>query len=265
MFQAFGEALKPLLRRLGEFFDLFDLSFFVSGGISLLAGLYLLHTAGVEVDADGVGLAVAMLLLAYVLGLGCFTFGRSLRTPLGWLMPKTGGQVDSSVPFGRKLRDAAIEHGLDDDPIVGPYLEADGAKTRLYPRIWAETRDRAGLRASFDFANHSWVLAATYDGVAAASLLWAFALLTGYLPGMEADLPASLIPLLAAGLVGFSVLCSYEARRHGEHQMESLMATMAHLRQARTEAEHARAAASGLLPPIAAPAPPKAPEPPPAP
>lgn len=54
------EALRPLLEKLLSFFDVFDLSFFVSGGACVLAAFLLLDGAGWSVPAglDGLTLAV---------------------------------------------------------------------------------------------------------------------------------------------------------------------------------------------------------------
>lgn len=285
MLQAIGTALSPILKRIADFFDLFDLSFFVSGGISLLALAYVVAMAqpglrrdaavaaagaaaedaselgdvldvsardliedGLQAAGDvasglrlpedpGVGWAVACLLLAYVLGLGCFAAGRVLRHPLEMLMPRTEGAARSKRDFGRVLCEAVRDHGLDTDDIVGTYVHGNVANRRLYARMWTEIRERPDLRDSFAFIQHSWVLAATYDGVAAASLLWAAAIGLGWHPQMRSPIPASLIPVAITGLLLFAVLASYEARRHGEHQLESLLATMAHLRQTRAEAK----------------------------
>jgi hypothetical protein len=256
MLQALAEAIKPILQRIADFFDLFDLSFFVSGGISLMAVVYLARGSGLEIPGEpGAAWALATLVLAYFLGLICFAVGRSFRRLLGWLRDLARG--GPGLPFSRQLYDMVQDHGLGDDDIVGTYVREQEARPRLYARMWAEIRQRPELKESFDFINHSWVLAATYDGVAAAALVWAGALLLGLevaavepalaaAPGVLPNLldPSAtttyllgepLVTPIVLALIAFSVVASWEARRHGEHQAEALMATMAHLQQQRTE------------------------------
>lgn len=262
MLEALANAIKPILQRIADFFDLFDLSFFVSGGISLMAVLYLARGSGVQMPGEaGAGWALACLVLAYFLGLICFAVGRSLRRLLGWVRDLVLEMRDKrKEPFGKRLYEMVDHHGLLEDEIVGTYVTRDGdlpvARTRLYSRMWAEIRERPKLKESFEFINHSWILAATYDGVAAAALVWAGALVLGKdLVGSEAGAsttlpdglfdPQAAVTMLQEPLVTpivitlaiFAVIASFEARRHGEHQVEALIATMAHLKQSRAEGD----------------------------
>lgn len=265
MLEALATAIRPILQRIADFFDLFDLSFFVSGGISLMAVLYLARGSGVEMPGQpGVGWALACLVLAYFLGLICFAVGRSLRRFLGWVRGVVRDLRNTpTTPFAQRLYEMVSDHGLVEDDIVGTYVSRDGpapaAKGRLYSRMWAEIRERPDLKESFDFIQHSWILAATYDGVAAAALMWAGALLLGKelaasvaiaatgtttLPDGLLDPQAAvtmlqepLVTPIVVALAVFAVIASFEARRHGEHQAEALIATMAHLKQSRAEGD----------------------------
>ncbi len=272
MIEALAKAFGPILKRIGEFFDLFDLSFFVSGGITLLAVIYLARGAGIPMPANaGVGWAVACLVLAYFLGLICFAVGRSFRRLVGGIRDTIlvfRGKAEE--PYGERLYDIVADHGLIEDDIVGIYVKTEGKKEavkgRLIARMWAELRERPGLKESFDYVNHSWVLAATYDGVAAAALIWSGALLLGKelaaqaagkaveagaplasLPDDPFD-PAATVTMLTEPLVTpivtalliFAVIASLEARRSREDQSETLVATMAHLNQEQMENQSGR-------------------------
>src|SRR5258706_3852183 len=75
-----GEALKAIFAKVGDFFDIFDLSFFVSGAVCL-AALVAWNAVGgfFEIGlADGYQL-IAVALGCYVLGLICFAGGRAPR------------------------------------------------------------------------------------------------------------------------------------------------------------------------------------------
>ena len=256
MLQALAQAIKPILQRIADFFDLFDLSFFVSGGISLMAVIYLARGSGLEMPGEpGVAWALACLVMAYFLGLICFAVGRTLRRLLGRIRDFARGTRGQN--FDDLLYEMLTDHGLADDDIVGTYVKDKKARPRLYSRMWAEIRERPDLKESFDFINHSWILAATYDGVAAAALVWSGALVLGVdlaatdpalaaEPGVLPNLletttnPAYLLgePLVtpvALALLVFAVIASWEARLHREHQVEALVATMAHLKQSKVE------------------------------
>src|SRR4051812_45093539 len=80
MVKELAEAWKAIFTRVGEFFDIFDLSFFVSGAVCLAALGYWNHLDHFYEGASlGEYRVVAGAVSCYVLGLLCFAVGRRLR------------------------------------------------------------------------------------------------------------------------------------------------------------------------------------------
>ena len=78
-----ADALKALFARLGSFFDLFDLSFLVSGSLTLAALVVLAQLANrhLPFQLEGWVRTAVIILGTYVLGLICFAIGRWIRIP----------------------------------------------------------------------------------------------------------------------------------------------------------------------------------------
>jgi uncharacterized membrane protein YciS (DUF1049 family) len=160
--------LRSVFDRIGEFFNLFDLSFFVSGTATFSAVLYWFlrqktdfALARLPSWAYIVGLAVA----CYICGLLSFAAGRICTTKLP-----------------RKKRTQLLERALKGHNLeakVHSYLES-GDKSdrldRLYERLWVEVRQAQKHIISFSLLRRYWVMAATYDGVAISCLAWAVVL-----------------------------------------------------------------------------------------
>lgn len=241
-----ADSLHNLLRKLGEFFDIFDLSFIVAGAVGLSAVLPWATEIEIPVTLPETGWlrGAAIIVGCYVAGLLCFAFGRylratvfpSIRLAVGWALSRSKSldtknfvkrlRLDNLERFENVIRNSANAHGFGDDYFVQRYLREKHGGWWLYIRLWAELRQREGLSSSLSFLNRSWVLTATFDGVAAALLLWAMSLLLRFLSptGAQAD-----YRLLCATAVfaTISFICSREAQRYAYNQAEEIMATLA--------------------------------------
>lgn len=168
-----SDQTSALLDRLTSVLDVFDLSFLISGGSGVAAILCSMHAAGYldGMDSQPVWLlAIGLLLVTYVLGLLCFTVGRSLRMS-GWIVYRPESMESHLLGelqnFGVTLEGVALE-------LVVP----DIAKTRrdgsepLYNLCWARIRHSESSAASLRLLTRYWVLAATCDGIAASLLIW---------------------------------------------------------------------------------------------
>jgi hypothetical protein len=218
-----GEALKTIFGKISAFFDLFDLSFFVSGAVSLSALIFWLHLADRKLlfELQGWLRVLAIILGCYVNGLFCFAAGRWVH----WIR-RTKTIKDSNVHFEEILK----AHGLDDEKPFKDYLDrkdVDGIR-RLYIRLWAEVRQMDQLSPSLSLLNRYWVMAATYDGLAIALLVWLVVFifwLTGF--GVASPLnPFIGIPIIVA-LAGMAFRCFMESGRLVSNQREELVATIA--------------------------------------
>ncbi len=231
-------AVKPLLNKFIDFFDIFDLSFVVAGATFTAALAWDRRTQALNipelVEAPWLRV-VALILAAYISGMTCFAVGRLVRTKLTKLFNRP---PPIAVLFDHLLRHGAIQRidtpqgekqrfTVDDKdriPWLARYVEGPGGGNpeALYVRMWAEVRQQERLASSFSLMRRYWVSAATLDGLFVALLTWAYFLLpTG-------DVPARVgwVPSLFAG-VG-AVFCLWEARRYAKYQLEELVATVMH-------------------------------------
>jgi hypothetical protein len=152
-----GEALKTIFGKISAFFDLFDLSFFVSGAVSLSALIFWLHLAGKQVpfNLQGWLKVLAIILGCYVSGLFCFAVGRWIH----WFQRKKHEKKSND-----HFREILEAHGLADERPFSDYLSRAKGIRRLYTRLWAEVRQMDQLSPSLSLLNRYWVMAATYDG-----------------------------------------------------------------------------------------------------
>jgi hypothetical protein len=245
-----AKAVKPLFDKFIDFFDIFDLSFFVSGATFVAAiawaGLTpsLAQLIGLEsIDGDGAwfanseapGIGVAMLVLAsYVSGMTCFALGRFVRK---WVFRGKDRLTGDDRRRATSLLDELVRHGMlarrpegsgfrvtqngRRIPWLSRYVDGDYAQDNaLYVRMWAEVRQRERLSPSFSLLRRYWVSAATLDGLFVAFGTWAVLL------ALDAGDVREWFPPLATAIgAGF---CLREAQRYGVYQREELVATLLH-------------------------------------
>jgi hypothetical protein len=221
--------LGAVLQRIADFFDIFDLSFIISGAVTGTALCYLAWRAQTPLPPlpQGWSAAVALVVASYVLGMLCFAIGRWFRAPWRSKIVE-GGKHD-------RLLTILEAHGLSNTKPISTYLNRAGVRgeMRLYVRLWAEVRQCPDLAPSFYLLRRYWVMAATYDGMFVALLVWVIVILAGMLgvgatPSPNATLGAFIVVVLLLS----AVACSREAGRYVEYQMEELVASIAAKRAA---------------------------------
>jgi len=230
-----AELIKVIVAKISALFDVFDVSFFVSGGACMLAFAYLRSVYGSAMPYPQGALAVAAAVVgSYIAGLLCFATGRWLRRRVLGLL----WQGD----FEARLRQAMSAHGLDKDPSLAPYFERKAKARDIYPRLWAEIRQADDLKASFDLLRSYWVRAAVYDGLLCVIVIWGLAI------GISLFEPNGLMQAREVGAVIFLCLliglaaCSREAARSDEYQVDEIVATLAYAREKRAEIRAEKAA-----------------------
>jgi len=241
-----GEALqgiKPLFDKLAELFGVFDLSFFVSGAVTV--GGVLLAEQQLDVFREPVatgGERLAVVIVgAYVAGLFNFAIGRNLRRR------RARALVDGADVRSPRLRRLVEEHGLDrfDDvgDLVRAYEEARSSRERpagtpepdldaLNVRLWAELRQDRRYAPSLAFLNHYWMLAATYDGLAVAVWSWFPGLLLWICGKEGVEFPEEFLICVTVAVLLFALTCACcrEASRYDRYQDQELVATIATVR-----------------------------------
>jgi hypothetical protein len=224
-----AELIKVIVAKISALFDVFDVSFFVSGGACMLAFAYLRTIYGEALPFPDGALAVAAAIVgSYITGLLCFASGRWLRRRIfgrPWQ-----GDLDA------RLRDALSAHGLDKDASLARYFDRPAKGRHLYPRLWAEVRQADDLKVSFDLLRSYWVRAAVYDGLLCVLVIWGLAVgISMFEPrGLEGarEVGAVILGCVVFGLVA----CSREAARSDEYQIDEIAATLAYAREKRAEA-----------------------------
>jgi hypothetical protein len=225
-----GDALKTIFDKIGGFFDIFDLSFLVSGAVSVSALLFAGYLTGKQLSAllEGWWQITALILACYVNGLICFALGRALRM---WIMP---GKREGK--FNGFFIGLLHTHGLVSKKPICEYITLNDqhnpvekvkhAAWRLYVRLWAEVRHAEPFKPSLAFLNRYWVMAATYDGLAISLLIWLVVIvLSDTLLAVTWSLWIKIsLPLLFLILVA---VCWREANRYFEYQVEELVAVIA--------------------------------------
>jgi hypothetical protein len=223
-----GEALKILFMKVGDFFDIFDLSFFVSGIASASAIIFGAELAGTNLTPIFQSRLWILLggLLAYISGLASFAAGRWLRQTLVPILRRKNRYDDFDEHFNRVLKG----HGLVEEDPFKSYLARTKVRGiwRLYVRLWAELRHSDTVVPSLQLLRRYWVMAATYDGIAISFMLWSFlTFLVTFDVAKIASIPKIVGLPIAIGLLILFVCAIREASRYVDYQVEELVATIA--------------------------------------
>ena len=216
-----GEALQTIFAKIGDFFDILDLSFLISGAAVLGAVWFWADSYRVVWPALwGGGITLVVLFVAsYWSGMICFAIGRWLRGLI--FRPKKY--------FEEPLLKILESHGLSKKAPYKDYIGKNSHELRyLYNRMWAELREAAELTNSMALCRRYWVMAATYDGVGFAALVWFFTLLFcrfNPMPAQPASWPNFILLEVIFGLA--FIFCLREAGRYKINQIEELAASLA--------------------------------------
>jgi hypothetical protein len=218
------KSLSSIFEKISEFFDLFDLSFFVSGATASSAIFFWMYLAETNLLTGlGNGWQILVVVLAfYISGLVCFAVGRWFRTEIF--------RQQYQNEFDRHFRQVLEIHGLASQEPFKEYLNNATYRGiwRLYTRLWAEARQCPTLIPSFSLLKRYWVMAATYDGVAFATFIWIavfFNWCLGY--GLQERLNWQ-VGVIAILLLAFiAKACMREAGRYVKYQVEELVASIA--------------------------------------
>jgi hypothetical protein len=214
-----AEGVRTLFSRLGEFFHIFDLSFLVSGVLTLSALIFLFMRLGFRLELPFAGWVsgLALIIVAYVCGLVSFALGRSLN---GKLFRRTALANLKAAVVGQGLTGEAVRKFLDSEEPTGFPL------WRLYIRLWQQLAYKHPHSVAFHHLSRYWAMAATYDGVAVSLMVWTIVVTPVDLFGsVYLSLPLTLVVMLA--LLFASLLCLRQGAKYYEFQVEDLVAALA--------------------------------------
>jgi hypothetical protein len=228
-----AEALKLIFGKIGDFLDVFDLSFIVSGALGFSA-LFLwaeFINLPLPIGIHG-GVQIFLIVFAcYVNGMIFFAAGRFIRRTFSTLFPGGIAPGDKGKKFDELFLNIMQAHGLADQEPFKLYIDRTQQRGiwRLYVRLWAEVRQVDRLAPSFLLLRRYWIMAATYDGLAVALALW-IVFIGRWLVGFK-HAPVNIswevaIPLIIC-LAVFATACLAESGRYLEYQIEELVASIA--------------------------------------
>lgn len=252
-----GDAVKKFLTSVSDLFEVFDLSFFIAGILSATGVVALASVSGrgvllnkvLAMSGDPLGV-IALLVMVYIAGLISFALGRRLKRVVQWarlagrrqlrrLVPSLPYEDPRSVAAGlvrihgvdpalarrygfsfegeaRRLRAAEPEAG-DQDASPATTVTMPAGETALARRLWVAVRDRTDVAESLQTLKRYRVLAATYDGVATAAVLWGYVALRWLGARAEAW-------LAVGGVLLVAWLCFRQATGYERARLEELIA-----------------------------------------
>lgn len=232
--EEFVKVLKPLFEKLSDFFDIFDLSFFVSGFSTALV-IYVWGTHR-DILPDITLKEVSILyvvLICYIFGIINFAFGRLLRMFVS-MFGKIGNKfkVLNLVRYNKSdelIKRIISAHGLDDQPIIVEYLNRQQTYRgvwRFYVRLWARIRREEDLSNSFKLLKRYWVMAATYDGLSTTCFITCILSLDATYGYFGDPIFNNTRYGIVLAIIFFSLIwiCKIEAKRYTDYQMEELIA-----------------------------------------
>jgi hypothetical protein len=217
-----AQGFRNISERIGEFFHLFDLSFFVSGFVLLGALTFLQIRLDIWITFPFQQWlkVVAVIIAIYVSGLVAFAAGRLIN-----------GRFWRRSLLERRLSESIRLHDLESGAIKA-YL-GDGSRPhlwRLYIRMWAEVAHRQPESIAYRHLTRYWVMAATYDGVGFALLIWAAILFSSQFPFFTLPLSPWLANISSGLFIGASLLAFNRGAAYYEYQIEDVIAELASMK-----------------------------------
>lgn len=241
-----GDAAARVGDKITELLDVFDLSFFMSGSLSMAAILLMLPASvpnPVRGDAVSGSAVFGLVLGSYVLGLLCFALGRPLRGYIGmpvWglvkrvqrVLRRSSGGTSNVVFVEHELVRAALKAQSVKDEDLARWFSFSAAAAEdpravmaLYTRMWVHVRSYAALSESFALLKRYWMLSAAYDGIAIAVLVWLFPV--WFVFGVVR--PPYANPWFLTGVIVLATFaCWHRAQAYKRYQIEEIVATVAH-------------------------------------
>ena len=227
-----GKALKSIFDKLSDFFDIFDLSFFVSGVALTGSILFWLNEREMYTfqEIQFKGIIIVYILICYIAGMIAFATGRWIRIVVWENLKSLFKKKNRFELFDEYFKEVIKAHELNNNPTIKEYLNKQELRSwRLYIRLWAVIRENKKYANSLSIIKRYWVMAATYDGLSFFSLI--ATLITADLGfGILGDKTITnccvVFPIIAFTLSAF-LICIREADRYLKNQVEEVIATIA--------------------------------------
>ena len=159
-----ADGIRSILDRIGEFFHIFDLSFFVAGAVTsgALTFLYFKSQATWAFPLPGWVSVVGTLVAIYTAGLMSFTIGRHIN-----------GRLFRGRKFPVRFQIALMKHQASGPELAKYLTDNDEDLWWLYLRMWQDIAFERPKSVAYTHLSRYWVMAATFDGLAASFIIWA--------------------------------------------------------------------------------------------
>ncbi|WP_341900046.1 hypothetical protein [Fluviicola taffensis] len=228
-----GKALKVVFDKISDFFDIFDLSFFVSGFFttSIILAWIKLRELPLSINFYETRSIIIIVLFCYINGLLSFALGRWIR--MGILAyPANFIRQRKQKPkgFDERFEKILKAHGMDSDPEIQKYLSRSEHRGiwRLYVLLWAKLRDNEKYAKSLAFLRRYWVMAATYDGLSISIFIATLLVIEAKIGiiGNAMIIDLRLFITIVSLLIFLFMACIREANRFVEYQIEEVVASI---------------------------------------
>ena len=212
------EGIQPVLDRVGEFFHLFDLSFFVAGTMTMGAMAFFFEKSGQSLAFPFPGWVkvIAFFVVTYSAGLMSFSLGRLIN-----------GALFRKGIFPKQFKASLMDHQFM-GPDEGSYLVDDRRLWGLYVRMWQDLAFTGPKSYPFKHLSRYWVMAATYDGLGFSFLVWA---MVSFLTACGTIVPKAVAIKWGVGggmiFLALAVGALMQGANYYKYQIEDLVASAA--------------------------------------
>ena len=227
-----AEAFKTIFTKISDFFDIFDISYFVAGIISISALIYWYEgsiTSFKDIKPEGFQILLAII-LCYVVGFLSTTVGRRFNYAMS--------KFEKYLYFQKILISLKLQDKLwfSEKLIVNTEENSEYKYTReslrnIYVLMWAELRERKDIPESLSLTKRYWSNSATLDGLTFSIMLWILILSKTFLENkMWESLSKNYDYIfIIVILILLNIVIQRESNRYRRYQIEELFSTFCRL------------------------------------
>jgi hypothetical protein len=227
-----ADAFKTIFTKISDFFDIFDVSYFVAGITSISALIYWYEgsvTRFKDIKPEGFQILLAII-LCYVVGFLSTTIGRRFNYAIS--------KFEKYVYFQKILISLKLEDKLwfSEKLLVNPeenseYQYTRGSLRNVYVLMWAELRERKDIPESLSLTKRYWANSATLDGLTLSIMLWILVLSKTFLENkMWESLSKNYDYIfIVVILISLNIIIQRESNRFRRYQIEELFSTFSRI------------------------------------
>jgi hypothetical protein len=218
-----AKQVEPILQKIADFFDIFDLSFIVSGtatgcGLSFFA--YKLYSVNIyKYLSELSGFQIFFCIISvYILGLISWIIGKFIRTKF---YPNLYIDVHNRFLINNADNNELFTHYIQNIDISDK-VKLEEKMSELYGMLWVKVRESTKSKASFSLLRRYWVQTATFEGLLFSVTLWNIIILFLII---KMEIPIILSSVIFVILCFIAKLLFNEAVRYKKYQLTELVQT----------------------------------------